>query len=242
MRVLLTIKREMLGVVILLLTSSFLYSQTTLGVSGLLNSPNAVMSPDKTVKIGGNFLPKQFTTDTWDYHTFNFFINITFLSFVEISMNNTAFDLWNQNYFSNVDRSISLRVRPIKEGKYWPSVVLGSNDIISTTSLFGYAEGNKYFGTHYLALSKHFPIGQNTLGIHAAYNIPVSVHVKQEFPVSGGISFSPSFFKPLNIIAEYDTRDFNIGANILLFNHLYFQFFMNELKYPVFGMHIQFTI
>ncbi|WRQ33332.1 hypothetical protein U5907_01490 [Bacteroidales bacterium MB20-C3-3] len=56
MRVFLTIKREMLGVVLLFLTSSFLYSQTTLGVSGLLNSPNAVMSSDKTVKTGGNFL------------------------------------------------------------------------------------------------------------------------------------------------------------------------------------------
>jgi hypothetical protein len=242
MKLNLLIKKLMLGVVIILLTSTFLSSQTTLGVSGLLNSPNAVMSPDKTVKVGGNFLPKQFTTDTWDYHTFNFYINITFLSFVEISMNNTAFDLWNQNYFSNVDRSISLRIRAIKEGRYWPSVVIGSNDIVSTTSLFGYAEGNKYFGTHYLALSKHFSFKDNIIGLHAAYNIPVSVHVMQRFPVSGGVSFSPSFLKSLSIIAEYDSRDFNIGANVLLFKHLYFQFFMNELKYPVFGMHIQFTI
>lgn len=232
----------MLGV-LLLLTSSSLYSQTTLGVTGLLNSPSAVMSADKTVKIGGNFLPKQFTTDTWNYHTFNFFINITFLSFVEISMNNTAFDLWNEGYFSNIDRSISVRVRPLKEGKYWPSVVIGSNDVVSTASLFGYAEdGNKYFGTHYLALSKHINIGDNIIGLHTAYNIPVSIHVKQKFPLSGGISFSPAFYKNLNIIAEYDTRDFNIGANVLLFKHLYFQFFLNELRYPVFGMHVQFTI
>lgn len=235
-------KRMMLGVTFSLLTSSFLYSQTTLGVSGLLNSPSAVMSPDKTVKIGGNFLPKQFTTDVWDYHTFNFFINITFLSFLEISMNNTAFDLWNQNYFSNVDRSISIRLNALKEGRYWPAIVIGSNDVVSTSSLLGYAEGNKYFGTHYLALSKHFSFAENIIGLHAAYNIPVSVHVMQRFPVSGGVSFSPSFLKSLSIIAEYDSRDFNIGANVLLFKHLYFQFFMNELKYPVFGMHIQFTI
>ncbi|MDD3272720.1 MAG: YjbH domain-containing protein [Bacteroidales bacterium] len=237
-----SISKLMLGAVVLLLTSSFINAQTTLGVTGLLNSPTAEMSPDKTVKIGGNFLPKQFTTDTWDYHTFNFFINITFLSFVEVSMNNTAFDLWNAGYFSNVDRSISLRLRPLKEGKYWPSVVIGSNDVISTASLVSYAQGNKYFGTHYIALTKHFNFGENSLGLHAAYNIPVSVHVMQKFPISGGVSFSPSFLKELNIIAEYDSRDFNIGANVLLFKHLYFQFFMNELKYPVFGMHVQFTI
>lgn len=232
----------MLGAAILLLTSSFLNAQTTLGVTGLLNSPTAEMSPDRTVKIGGNFLPKQFTTDTWDYHTFNFFINITFLSFVEVSMNNTAFDLWNAGYFSNVDRSISVRLRPVKEGKYWPAVVIGSNDVISTSSLVGYAQGNKFFGTHYIALTKHFDIGANRLGLHAAYNIPVSVHVKQKFPISGGVSFSPAFYKNLNIIAEYDTRDFNLGANVLLYKHLYFQFFMNELKYPVVGFHVQFTI
>jgi len=242
MRLKIQITKMMLGAAILLLTSSFLNAQTTLGVTGLLNSPTAEMSPDRTVKIGGNFLPKQFTTDTWDYHTFNFFINITFLSFVEVSMNNTAFDLWDAGYFSNVDRSISVRLRPVKEGKYWPAVVIGSNDVISTSSLVGYAQGNKFFGTHYIALTKHFDIGANRLGLHAAYNIPVSVHVKQEFPVSGGISFSPAFYKNLNIIAEYDSRDFNLGANVLLFKQLYFQFFMNELKYPVVGFHVQFTI
>jgi hypothetical protein len=242
MRLKIQISKMMLGAAILLLTSSFLNAQTTLGVTGLLNSPTAEMSPDRTVKIGGNFLPKQFTTDTWDYHTFNFFINITFLSFVEVSMNNTAFDLWNAGYFSNVDRSISVRLRPVKEGKYWPAVVIGSNDVISTSSLVGYAQGNKFFGTHYIALTKHFDIGANRLGLHAAYNIPVSVHVKQKFPISGGVSFSPAFYKNLNIIAEYDTRDFNLGANVLLYKHLYFQFFMNELKYPVVGFHVQFTI
>ena len=115
----------MLGAVILLLTSSFLRAQSTLGVTGLLNSPTAEMSSDRTVKIGGNFLPKQFTTDMWDYHTFNFFINITFLYFMEVSMNNTAFDLWNAGYFSNVDRSISVRFRPLKEVNTGLPLLLG---------------------------------------------------------------------------------------------------------------------
>ena len=234
--------RMMLGAAMLLLTSSFLNAQSTLGVTGLLNSPNAEMSEDKTVKIGGNFLPKQFTPDTWDYHTFNFFVNITFVPFAEIAMTNTAFDLWDQGRFSNVDRSISLRVRPLKEGKYWPAVVIGSNDVISTSSLLGYASGNKYFGTTYLAMTKHFDLGGNELGIHAAYNIPVSVHVQQKFPVSGGISFSPKFYKELNIIAEYDTKHFNLGANVVLFKYLYLQLLLNQLKYPVIGIHAQFTI
>lgn len=233
----------MLGAVVLLLTSSFyLNAQSTLGVTGLLNSPSAEMSPDGTVKIGGNFLPIGFLPDTWDYNTFNYFINITPVPFLEIAITNTAFDLYDQGKFSNIDRAICIRVRPLKEGKFWPAVVVGSNDVLTTGALLGAGAGNKYFGTTYLALSKHFDFAGSTLGVHAAYNIPVSVHANQKFPISGGVSFTPKFYKDLNIIAEYDTKHFNIGANIIVLKYLYFQFLLNQFKNPVIGFHFQFTI
>jgi hypothetical protein len=234
----------MLGAVIMLLTSSYyLHAQTTLGVTGLLNSPSADMSPDKTIKFGANYLPIGFLPGKWDYNTFNFYLNITFVPFAEIALTNTAFDIWNQGRFSNVDRAICLRVRPLKEGKYWPAVVVGSNDVLTTGAGLGAGTyGNKYFGTSYIALSKHFDIGGNKMGIHTAYNIPVSNYVEQAFPISGGVSFSPKFYKDLNIIAEYDTKHFNLGANIIVFKYLYFQFFLNQFRYPVFGFQTQFTI
>lgn len=238
-----SINKMMLGAVVLLLTSSFyLKAQSTLGVTGLLNSPSAEMSPDGTVKIGGNFLPKGFLPDTWDYNTFNFFLNITPVPFAEIAITNTAFDLWNQGRFSNVDRAICVRLRPLKEGKYWPAVVVGSNDVLTTTSGIEAGSGNKYFGTTYLALSKHFDLYGNTVGVHAAYNIPVSDYAQQKFPISGGVSFTPKFYKDLNIIAEYDTKNFNIGANVIVFKYLYFQFLLNQFRHPVIGFQVQFTI
>ena len=238
-----SINKMMLGAVLLLLTSSFyLNAQSTLGVTGLLNSPSAEMSPDGTVKIGGNFLPQGFLPDTWDYNTFNFFINITPVPFAEIAITNTAFDLWDNGKFSNVDRAICVRLRPLKEGKYWPAVVVGSNDVLTTYSGVEAGSGNKFFGTTYLALSKHFNLGGSILGIHTAYNLPVSTSSQQKFPISGGVSFTPKFYKDLNIIAEYDTKDFNIGANIIVFKYLYFQFLLNQFKHPVVGFHFQFTI
>ena len=233
----------MLGAVILLLTSSFyLNAQSTLGVTGLLNSPSAEMSPDGTVKIGGNFLPQGFLPDTWDYNTFNYFLNITPVPFAEIAITNTALDNFNIGRITNQDRAICIRLRPLKEGKYWPAVVVGSNDVLSTYSGIEAGTGNKFFGTTYLALSKHFDLFGNVLGIHTAYNIPVSVHSQQKFPISGGVSFTPKFYKDLNIIAEYDTKNFNIGANVIVFKYLYFQFMLNQFRHPVVGFQFQFTI
>lgn len=76
--------------VILLLVASFfitnregLSAQNTMGITGLLNSPNAVMSKEGTVKIGGNFLNTNMTPDTWDYNTFNYFLNVTLFHFLK---------------------------------------------------------------------------------------------------------------------------------------------------------------
>lgn len=234
--------------VILLLVASFfitnregLSAQNTMGITGLLNSPNAVMSKEGTVKIGGNFLNTNMTPDTWDYNTFNYFLNVTLFPFFEIALNNTAFDLYDEGKFTNIDRSISVKFRLLKEKKYLPAIVIGSNDVLTTsdmTKLFAIA-GNKYFGTHYFALSKHLNLNGNILGLHSTYNILSSKHQKINFPISGGISFSPAFFNKINLIAEYDTRNFNLGGNILLFKYLYLQLFVQDFKYLSFGGHVQ---
>lgn len=225
----------------LLFPRSMVYSQTTLGVTGLLNSPSATMSPEGTVKIGGNFLNTNMTPETWTYNTFNYFVNITFLPFFEASLTNTAFDLKYEGRFNNVDRSVSLRFRLLKEKNFFPAIVIGSNDLLTsnTTNYFSSSGGNKYFGTHYVAISKHLDIPLGTIGLHAAYNILSSNKFQLDVPISGGISFAPVFFENLNLIAEYDTKDFNLGGNVLLFQHLFFQAFIQDLKYLSFGFHAQ---
>lgn len=54
-----------------------LSAQLTYGTTGLLHAPSAEMQRDKTVMIGGNFLNKEITPPTWDYHTYNYFLNVT---------------------------------------------------------------------------------------------------------------------------------------------------------------------
>ncbi len=235
---------EALGAILLLLVSSYTVSaQSTIGISGLLNSPSAEMSPDGTVKIGGNILNRQLTPDYWNYHTVNYFLNITFLPFFEASLTNTALDMWQEGRFSNVDRSINFKLRPLKEGRYWPAVVVGSNDFITTSEeLVTPVGGNRYFGKIYLALSKHFNINGHTIGLHTAYNYITSSSLETVFPVSGGISYSPSFYKKMNVIAEYDTKNLNVGANLIFLKYVYLQMLVQNLKYLSIGVHFQFTI
>lgn len=238
-------KLRRLGATLLLLASSICsYSQSSMGMSGLLNSPSAVLSSEGMVKIGGNFLHEQLTPDHWDYNTFNYFLNITFFPFVELAITNTALDLYNEGKFTNVDRSICVKLRILKEGKYYPALAIGSNDVITsnTENLFDPGNGNKYFGTHYIAVSKHFKFSFATLGLHGAYNMLSSTKQKINFPISGGISLSPTFLKNFNFIAEYDTRNFNLGGNITLFKHLFIQVFVQDLKYLSFGAQAQFSI
>lgn len=222
------------------LFSTQLKAQSTLGVTGLLNSPSATMYPDGTVKIGGNFLNTNMTPDTWNYNTFNYYVNITFVPFFEVALTNTAFKLRGSSTFNNIDRSISVRLRVLKEHRFLPSVVVGSNDILTSTSSDNYFSpdrGNKYFGMHYVATSKHFNFYENKLGIHAAYNLLASKKQTLNNPVSGGITFTPSFARNLAVIAEYDTKDFNFGGSYMFFKTFYLQVFVQEFKYLSFGGH-----
>lgn len=80
------------------------------------------------------------------------------------------------------DRYFSLKLRPLKEGKYWPAIAIGTNDPYGTNGKNNKAdvpanEGksnngdgkSQYFCNYYIAATKHFPINNHQIGIHAAY-------------------------------------------------------------------------
>ena len=133
--------------------------------------------------------------------------------------------------FTNQDRYFSARLRVLKESKYIPAVVLGTSDpFTSSGHKFASAIGNGYFCRYYLAATKHFQLGRGTLGVHLSY----LYNRREDYPlngVAGGITYNPSFAPHLNVIAEYDSKDFAMGATYLLFNHIHFQFELQRMKY-----------
>lgn len=103
-------------------------AQFTNGVTGLLHMSNAEMQMDGTLVIGGNFLNKHNLPNEnwWGYDTYNYFINITFFSRLEIShictlvqgkKNGFHWPEFTYGKFVNQDRHFAARLQLVKEGE-----------------------------------------------------------------------------------------------------------------------------
>ncbi len=201
-------------------------SQPLAGTTGLLNIPSANMQEDGTFLTGANFLPVALTPSTWDYNTANYYLNITFLPFMEISYRMTLFKLYGSDVFNNQDRSLSVRLRLIKEKEFVPAIVIGGNDFFSSTIGL---DANKYFGGIYLAATKNFSHNKHNFNITLGYAPGVFTN-KALAGIFGGISYSPALLPQLKLMAEYDTKVINAGASVLLFNHIYLFGMIHELR------------
>lgn len=216
-------------------------AQFTYGTTGLLHAPSAEMQRDKTFIIGGNFLNKELTPPTWYYHTYNYFLSVTIFPWMEIAYTCTLFKAealglgpYGYTGFTNQDRYFSLRLRALKEGQFWeymPAVVVGTSDpFTSSGSEFSPTDGNGYYSRFFIAATKHLPIGKEEIGVHLSY----LYNDRKEYKLNGvaaGITYNPSSHPQLRLIAEYDSKDFALGATYLLFKHLHLQVEMQKMKY-----------
>ena len=219
------------------------FSQLSYGTTGLLHVPSAEMQRDKTFMVGGNFLNKELTPPTWYYHTYNYFLNVTVFPFLEVAYTCTLFKAealglkpYGYSGFTNQDRYFSARLRVLKEGQFWkymPAVVLGTSDPFTSSGggQVGTTEGNGYYSRFYIAASKHIPVvGKEEIGVHLSY----LYNNRKEYKLNGfalGVTYNPSFHPQLRVIAEYDSKDFALGATYLLFKHLHVQVEMQRMKY-----------
>jgi hypothetical protein len=200
-------------------------AQPTAGTTGLLNIPSADMQPDGTLMFGGNYLPKPMNPKQFSYNTGNYYLNITFLPFLEVNYRCTLLKVDAAGTF-NQDRSIALRGRILRERKYIPALVIGGNDIY--TSVKG--NGNQYFGALYAVATKSFACWKSRINTTMGYGIE-AFRNNQFSGLFGGVSFSPGFFNPLTFMAEYDTKAINAGVSLLVFNHLCIYAFAYDLHY-----------
>jgi hypothetical protein len=199
-------------------------SQSLSGTTGLLNTPSAEMQKDGTFFLGVNYLDIDYT-ETYGKGKHNclaYYLDITFLPFLEVNLRSTRL-LSRINGRYTVDRMISLKLQAFKEKKYIPSFVIGGNDIITSSG-----NGNQYFGTLYCVITKHLILPDNKFGFSLGYGFNVFRN-NQYNGFFGGISYNPKFYQQLTIIMEYDSKKVNIGASLLLFNHLHVFILTNDL-------------
>ena len=212
------------------------------------------MQKDGTFMIGGNALNKHTLPSYWsNYDSYNYFINITIFSRLEVSYICTLVQgipggYWPEQTwgkFTNQDRHFAGRLQILKEGELFrvmPSVVIGVNDPTTGekddySSMDTSGEGNGYFNRWYIAFTKHIELKEyGTLGVHAAY----LYNKRTDYPLNGpalGVNFRPNFHRNLNFIAEYDAKTVNVGATYSLWaDHFNFLVELQQGKYLSAGL------
>jgi hypothetical protein len=221
-------KRLIFSSVFILVLWGGAHGQSLLGTTGWLNIPTAEMQEDGTFYLGGSYVSSSYIESYGGgkYNGLIYYLNVTFLPFLEIGFGNTS--LLNYTLSNNtVDRNFSLRVRPLRERKYIPAIVIGAHDIYTSVDP---ELGNQYFSSLYIVLTKHIDVRSSSFGITLGYGFPVFKNNQFE-GVFGGISFSPGFYRALKIIAEYDGESYNLGATAVFFKHLYVNATVQDLKY-----------
>ena len=203
------------------------HAQTVIGTNGMMNVPTADMHQAGTFDGGASVIQKELLYDK-DYTTYLYYVSLTPFSWMEITLRETF--VKSQKSPSNPkmgfyqqDRSSSVRLQPLKEGDYWPAVVVGGNDFITD-------HGASPYACFYGVMSKHFPV--KNIGTFEA-TVGYSHSIERGFTydgVMGGLTFAPAFFPDMRVMGEYDTKGYNVGISAFLFRHLNVTCFTREFK------------
>ena len=227
--------KPLLSFVVLTLLALPARSQTVLGTMGLMNVPTADMRPAGTFDGGVSVIQKDMLYDK-DYITGIYYVDFTPFTWMEITYRETLLKTKNGSGYNEQERTTTVRVRPLKEGKWWPAVVIGANDIY--TSKGGWSKYRNFHGV----ITKHFPIRSfGTFAATAGYSYARKEGIAYD-GIMGGLSFSPAFCPELRLMGDYDTRGYNVGLSAFLFRHLNLTCFTHEFKGVNATVSYQYTI
>lgn len=199
------------------------------GTTGLLHVPSAETDSAGTFRGGGTFLHRDFTPSKFAnkkrYNTFGYYVGLTAWPWLEMSYAAILLKTRSQGNLNNEDRRVCVKLRPLKERSWWPSLAVGFDDVSfrmfkERDELGGY---NNYFQDIYAVASKHFNLQGWELGTHLAYRYYPSDLNRDRRGIAGGLSMRPPFYEPLRGVVEWDGRGMNVGADVLLWRHLFAQ-------------------
>lgn len=229
-------------------------AQEYIGTSGLIHVPSAEMLPAGTARIGAFFLNKEFLPDRISmrdpgedigikYNSYNHFFSIAPFSWIELAYTCT-FEKGHKNMdkdepigYYYKDRFFSIKIRPLKEGKWHPAIAIGANDPLRHYN--DHSNDAKYFMNFYLAATKHLDFKGHELGVHLAYRYYPSEYNKKWQGLVGGITYRPAFAKNLRGIVEYTGDDVNVGVDCYLWKLLFLQASLQNGKYFSGGIMLQ---
>lgn len=216
------------------------------GLEGLIHVPSAEMDSSGTARIGAHLLNKHFTPkanfkfEGKRYDTGTFYLSITPFSWVQIAYSMTMLKLraidTKKPYFSK-DRYFSVKFQPLaeKEGRWWPAVAFGGNDVISSD--FSPEQASGYFMNFFVAATKTFRVKKERIGVTLAYRYYVKKANSSKTGIVGGVTWRPGFAPNFRAILEYaGGGEVNFGIDCVLWRHLMLQASLQRFKYPSAGV------
>lgn len=238
-------KRHIIIYIALLLVSIRMTAQQHVGMAGMIHVPTADFDSVGVARVGAQYVPKEMIPDriTCDGEKFNSltnYLSITPFHWIEIGYGYTLWkfhrnkDVTQPTGFYAKDRYFSVAIRPLREGRYWPSVAIGGNDVWGSSD--NGESGSKYYQNFYLALSKHFEVKRQRIGVHVTYRKWKRDYNHKWDGVVGGVTYNPSFYRPLRVIAEWDGSGVNTGLDCRLFKYVLVQTALVHGKYFTGGL------
>lgn len=239
-----------------LLTATDCPAQLYTGMSGLIKNPSADMNPTGEAVIAAYYLDKHFTPgdvndrhgfylDGEKYNTADFSIGLTPFSWMEIGFTMTLMKSRAEGNtkarYNQKDRFLSLKFLPLKEGKYWPAIAIGSNDFIGSAlkRRGNGGSGAGYFSNYYIVATKHFVPKGHDIGVTLGYRYSPVSHSKKWQGVIAGATWRPKWVPQLRVVGEWTAHEFNIGVDCLLWRHLFLQAALIGGRYPSGGIAYQ---
>lgn len=203
-------------------------AQMYTGVEGLLHVPSASMSEPGSLRVGLFVLDNEFTPTGYVEQTVpTYFISLTPYEWVEASFMGTA---WKRDEIYLPDRTISVKVRPLKEGRWWPSIAFGTNDPI----------GTGFYRNYYVAAGKHFHVLGGLWGVDVAYRRYRLQTSRKWDGVVGGITYRPDFYPGLRLVAEWNGACVDMGLDVRLWQILRLQLTVQDFRYLSGGVCLEF--
>lgn len=222
-----------------------------LGNSGGMNIPTAEMMPAGTFRAGINYIGKGIITGEKDaidhrwqfnYNTYNYYLNFTFFDWLEATYRQTLLHSNSYGKYEDYsllreqDRSITVKIRVLKESNYFPAIALGITDPYSFSGHHIYASlwGAATKQLHIQSLASSFTA---TIGYSKSFDQSVMYN-----GLFGGIRYTSDYIPNTSLMAEYDTHGFNIGCQTLLLKHLGIYYFTRDFTTFSAGIKYQTTI
>lgn len=240
---------------LLLLSAISSRAQFLDSTTGLLQMPTAVMNREGTFMITTNYLNQHTNSTFWGYNTFGYGLDVALWNRVELAyvctlMHGTSYYITQPDvpvHWVNQDRHFSAKLLLLKEGdlglEWLPALAVGVSDPMSTAFNYkkrGTEKTNGYFNRYYLVASKHFDTPWGLVGAHVGYQYNFRDDYYINAPCAG-IDWKPTWVQTnwlsMDLIAEYDSRTFNIGFIASLWDdHIEAMIDLQALKWVSFGL------